>query len=106
MLQINGLDVFFGSQKVLDGVTLSLDSGVMAGLIAGLSAATCSSAVIGMCSPIGILPKPGSAIGADPARLDGSKPLRGAGGPGGNPYAFQSSGVERGLEVDKGVRKT
>ena len=33
MLQINGLDVFFGSQKVLDGVTLSLDSGVMAGLI-------------------------------------------------------------------------
>ena len=33
MLKITALDVFFGSQKVLDGVSLSLDSGVMAGLI-------------------------------------------------------------------------
>ncbi len=33
MLKINDLDVFFGSQKVLDAVSLSLDNGIMAGLI-------------------------------------------------------------------------
>jgi branched-chain amino acid transport system ATP-binding protein len=33
MLKISDLDVFFGSQKVLDGVSLALENGVMAGLI-------------------------------------------------------------------------
>jgi branched-chain amino acid transport system ATP-binding protein len=33
MLKISDLDVFFGSQKVLDGVSLTLENGVMAGLI-------------------------------------------------------------------------
>jgi len=50
MLKIAGLEVCFGSQKVLDGVSLTLDPGVMAGLIGrnGAGKTTLLRAVMGL----------------------------------------------------------
>jgi branched-chain amino acid transport system ATP-binding protein len=50
MLKVDGLNVYFGSQKVLDGVTLDLPTGVMAGLIGrnGAGKTTFMRAVMGL----------------------------------------------------------
>ncbi len=50
MLEVDGLNVYFGSQKVLDGVTLELPTGVMAGLIGrnGAGKTTFMRAVMGL----------------------------------------------------------
>lgn len=50
MLRIDSLDVFFGSQQVLDGVSMELPSGVMAGLIGrnGAGKTTLLRAIMGL----------------------------------------------------------
>jgi branched-chain amino acid transport system ATP-binding protein len=50
MLNVEGLNVFFGSQKVLDGVSLELPAGVMAGLIGrnGAGKTTFMRAIMGL----------------------------------------------------------
>lgn len=50
MLKVDGLNVYFGSQKVLDGVKLDLPTGVMAGLIGrnGAGKTTFMRAVMGL----------------------------------------------------------
>jgi branched-chain amino acid transport system ATP-binding protein len=50
MLKVDGLNVYFGSQKVLDGVTLDLPTGVMAGLIGrnGAGKTTFMRAIMGL----------------------------------------------------------
>mgnify|MGYP001823349772 FL=1 len=50
MLKVDGLNLYFGSQKVLDGVTLDLPTGVMAGLIGrnGAGKTTFMRAVMGL----------------------------------------------------------
>jgi branched-chain amino acid transport system ATP-binding protein len=52
MLKVDGLSVYFGSQKVLDRVTLELPTGVMAGLIGrnGAGKTTLMRAVMGLIS--------------------------------------------------------
>jgi branched-chain amino acid transport system ATP-binding protein len=50
MLKIDALDVYFGSQQVLDGVSMELPSGVMAGLIGrnGAGKTTLLRAIMGL----------------------------------------------------------
>ena len=50
LLKVDGHNVYFGSQKVLDGVTLDLPTGVMAGLIGrnGAGKTTFMRAVMGL----------------------------------------------------------
>ena len=54
MLKVEGVNVYFGSQKVLDGVTLDLATGVMAGLIGrnGAGKTTFMRAVMGLIAKI------------------------------------------------------
>lgn len=54
MLTVHDLNVYFGSQKVLDGVTLDLPTGMMAGLIGrnGAGKTTFMRAVMGLIEKI------------------------------------------------------
>ena len=54
MLNVNGLGVYFGPQKVLDGVTLDLPAGMMAGLIGrnGAGKTTFLRAVMGLIDKV------------------------------------------------------
>ncbi|MEM7775882.1 MAG: ATP-binding cassette domain-containing protein [Pseudomonadota bacterium] len=54
MLNVNGLNVYFGSQKVLDQVSLDLPTGIMAGLIGrnGAGKTTFMRAVMGLIKRI------------------------------------------------------